>query len=195
MSAVAEKSLLSPEDLLSLPDEKNFELIEGELLERNMGVLSSWVAIQLLKVLGEYGDKEPLGWFLGSDAGYQCFPHSPRTVRKPDVSFVRKGRFPDEQIPEGWARLAPDLAVEVVSPNDVMYELDDKVTEYRKVGVPLIWIVNPRARTVHVYRPNGPIIVLSEGDELSGEDVLPGFVCPVAAIFPPRPAPADAPAQ
>jgi Uma2 family endonuclease len=186
MCAVAEKPQLSPDELLALPDEKRFELIDGELVERNMGVLSGWVAGQILGLLRQHCQGDQLGWTFPSDAGYQCFPDSPRTVRRPDVSFVRKGRFPGEQLPEGWATIAPDLVVEVISPNDLAYEVDEKIQEYRGVGIPLIWIVNPHTRTVLVHHSRGSVAFLREEDELSGEEVIPGFRCPVSAIFPPE---------
>jgi Uma2 family endonuclease len=95
-------------------------------------------------------------------------------------------------LPEGWARIAPDLVVEVISPNDLAYEVDEKVEEYGRVDVPLTWVVNPHTRTVVVHRADGSISRLREGDELSGESVIPGFRCPVSAIFPPAPPPVQA---
>jgi Uma2 family endonuclease len=123
---------------------------------------------------------------LQADSGYQCFPHDPGLVRKPDVSFVRRGRFPGDVLPKGWATIPPDLAVEVVSPNDRAYELDEKLGDYRKVDVPLVWVIYPESRTVMVYRRDGSVSLLLEDDELSGEDVIPGFRCPIREIFPPR---------
>ena len=73
-----------------------------------------------------------LGWALQSDSGYQCFPHQPSLVRRPDVSFVKAGRFPRGMLPKGWSRIAPDLAIEVVSPNDTVYDLEEKLEDYRQ---------------------------------------------------------------
>ena len=119
------------------------------------------------------------------DAGYRCFPHRPRLVRKPDVSYIRPGRLPNERIPRGDIPLAPDLAIEVVSPNDLYNEVDVKVSEYLDVGVALVWVVNPEARTAIVYRSDGSARRLREGDEIDGGDVLPGFRCRVGDFFPP----------
>ena len=80
---------------------------------------------------------------MQADAGYQCFPHDPGLVRRPDASFVKAGRFPGDVLPKGWAKSPPDLAVEVVSPNDLVYELEEKLSDYRKAGVPLIWVIGP----------------------------------------------------
>jgi Uma2 family endonuclease len=78
------------------------------------------------------------------------------------------------------------LAVEVVSPKDQVYELDWKLADYRKVRVPLVWVINPELRTVTVYQIDRPIRLLFEDDELSGEDIIPGFRCPIREILPPR---------
>ena len=179
----------TPEDLLAMPDGKNFELVDGRLVELNMGILAGWVAGELIRVLGNHCHQHHLGWLLpGGDAGYQGFPDSARTVRKPDVSFVRHGRFSGEQLPGGYARLAPDLAVEVVSPNDKYEEVDEKIEEYLRAGVRLVWIISPQNHTIRVYRLNGSSHSLRETDELDGEDVVPGFRCPVRDLFPQPPA-------
>jgi Uma2 family endonuclease len=123
---------------------------------------------------------------LPADNGYQCFPHRPGLVRRPDVSFVRYGRLPGEVLPKGWIKIPPDLAVEVVSPNDGADELDEELEDYQDVGVPLIWVIYPQSRTVTVYRDDGSVSRLRESDELSGEDVIPGFRCAVRELFPPR---------
>src|SRR6478752_2222034 len=111
MSAVADKPKLSPEELLSMPDEKSYELIDGELVERNVSYYSSWVGGRLFQRLAEFVEGRDLGWVAPADAGFQCFPDSPRTVRRPDVSFIRRDRLPDGPPLEGWMTLAPDLAV------------------------------------------------------------------------------------
>lgn len=183
----------TPEDLLTMPDGKNFELVNGRLVERHMGLLAGWVGGELLRLLGNHCSQHRLGWiFPGGDAGYQGFPGSPRTVRKPDVSFVRHGRFDADQVPAGYARLAPDLAAEVISPNDEYEEVIEKIEEYLRAGVRLVWIISPRNHLVHVYRANGSVHVLRENEELGGEDVVPGFGCPVRDLFPqPRTTTAD----
>jgi len=98
---------------------------------------------------------------------------------------VRRERFSPEHLLEGFLRIHPDLAVEVLSPNDTAYEIDEKVEEYLAAGVPLVWVVNPEKRIVEIHRKDGTVSKLRSTDEISGEDVLPGFRCPVAAFFPP----------
>ena len=90
MSAVTTKTEYTPEDLLAMPDGERYELVNGVLVERHMGLLSEWIAGRLHYHLTAFCESHPSGWvFTGGDAGYQGFPGSPRTVRKPDVSFVR----------------------------------------------------------------------------------------------------------
>jgi Uma2 family endonuclease len=185
-TAVTTQTQYTPEDLLAMPDSKSYELVGGQLVERNMGLESSWVAGELHYQIRRYCEKHEVGWPLLPDAGYQCFPHDPGLVRKPDVSFVKFGRFPGGVLPKGWAKIVPDLVVEIVSPNDSVYELDDKLDDYQKVAVPLIWVINPKSRAVRVHRADGSVSFLHENDELSGEDVIPGFRCPITEFLPKR---------
>jgi Uma2 family endonuclease len=189
MNAVAEKLTTTPDELLAMPDEKDFELVDGQRVERNVGSMSSWVGGRLYRLLSEYRDTHALGLVWPADNGFRCFPDDPNQVRKPDVSFVRRGRLADDRPPDGYVTVAPDLAVEVLSPNDLALEVDHKITEYLGAGVGLVWVVNPEARAVRVHRADWTVAWLRESDELSGEGVLPGFACRVDAIFPPTAAP------
>jgi Uma2 family endonuclease len=174
---------VTPEQLLAMPDGDLYELVDGVLVELNTDMSSSYVAMRLGHLLSSFLGNPPRGWLMGADCGYQCFPHRPKLVRKPDVSFIRLGRFPEELAPAGYIRFPPDLAVEVLSPNDLSYDTDVKVSEYLGVGVPLVWVINPDQRRVLVYRAGGPIGGAFEDGELDGESVLPGFRCPVRELF------------
>lgn len=174
---------ITPEDLLAMLNGDEYELVNGELVERHMGAESSWIASNLTWLFGcLFGRKRP-GHFFTTDCGYQCFADDPGKVRKPDVSFVRFGRFPNERVPKGYIRIAPDLAVEVLSPNDLADEAEAKVEEYLDAGVQLVWVISPKAETVTVYRANRSAVKLHDEDELSGENVLPGFRCKVSDLF------------
>ena len=192
-AAVETETRYSPEDLLAMPDGKSYELVDGQLVQRKMGIESDWVAGRLHSRLDRFCEEHELGWALQSESGYQCFPHEPGRVGKPAVSFVRYGRFPGGVLPRGWARVRPDLAVEVVSPKDVVEELDEKVSDYQKAGVPLVWVVYITSRVVMVYRGDGSVSRLQEFDELLGEEVIPGFRCLFREIFPRREPLAEAP--
>ena len=117
-TATATEARYTPEDLLAMPDGKSYELVDGRLVERNMGAKSSRVGGRLHLRLDPFCEEHNLGIVWPADNGYQCFPHAPGLVRKPDVSFVRSGRLPGDIEPDGWVKIPPDLAVEVVSPND-----------------------------------------------------------------------------
>jgi Uma2 family endonuclease len=188
MSIVQTNREITPEDLLTLPDADGYELVNGTLVERNMGGMSSWVGGRVHYLLSHHCIAHSLGWVFPSDASYQCFPDKPKQVRLPDVSVVRRGRFPEEAPPEGHIRLAPDLVVEVVSPNDLFSEIDEKVDDYLRAGTPLVWVLNPPLRILYVYRRDGSGNRLRDGEKVTGEKVLPGFECAVAALFPPTPA-------
>ena len=192
-TAVATNTRYTPEDLLAMPDGQSYELVGGKLEERPMGVESSWVAGRIIVRLGQFSEEHKSGWVLPADSGYQCFPHDPGMVRRPDASFVKTGRFSGDVLPKGWAKVPPDLAIEVVSPNDLISKLEEKLNDYRKVGVPLIWVINPDSRTAMVYRRDGSISRLEDHDELSGEDIVPGFRCPLREILPPVARPEEAP--
>jgi Uma2 family endonuclease len=182
----------TPEDLLAMPDGKSYELVGGQLVERKMGAESSRVGTRLSSRLDLFCDEHNLGIVWGADNGFQCFPHDPSLVRKPDVSFVKIGRLPGNVEPDGWVKIPPDLAVEVVSPNDSAEELEEKLADYRKARIPLVWVIYPKARMAKVLRLDGPPSELWEDDELSGEDIVPGFRCSLREILPRR-APAEEP--
>lgn len=190
MNAITEPQLFEPEDLLRMPDGHRFELIDGRLRERRMGGRSSLIGAEIIYRLQDYVRPHRSGHVFDSEAGYQCFPHRPRQVRFADASFIRRGRLPGEVPFEGHTLIAPDLAVEVVSPNDNAQELEEKLQDYFSAGVPLVWVFYPRTRTVYVYQPDGSARWLNADQELTGEPVLPGFRCRVGDLFPP-PAPAE----
>jgi len=126
-----------------------------------------------------------LGTVWPADNGFQCFADAPDKVRKPDVSFIRRERLDPNAVPEGFITIVPDLVVEVLSPNDRAVPVARKVDEYLRAGVPLVWVVNEDLRQVWVHRADRTVTVLSDGDELTADGVLPGFRCPVADFFPP----------
>lgn len=183
MSTASPQTRITPDDLLAMPDEKNYELVDGELVERTMGNESGWSAGQLYRRLSDFCDQNDSGWVLGAETGYRCFSDDPNRVRKPDVSFVRKGRLPGERVARGYDSLPPDLAVEVISPNDLYGQVNIKVEEYLGAGVRLVWVIDPDSRTAHIHRADREMSRIHEDDDLDGEDVLPGFTCRLGDIF------------
>jgi Uma2 family endonuclease len=177
------KARYTADDLLALPDEKNFELVDGVLVERPMGSESSWIGGEIFGRIRDLCGSQGVGWVWPADNGIQCFSGSEYKVRKPDVMFVRKERL--NRMPRGYLRIPPDLVVEVVSPHDIAEEVRRKVEEYRTAGVRLVWVVWPGNRLIDVYTPDGTSVRLGENDALSGNDVVPGFRCKVSEVFPP----------
>ncbi len=174
---------VTPEELLVLPDGKLFELVDGELLEKNVSGLSSYVGGRLYRALSEFCD-QGAGFVFPSDCGFQCFPEDPDRVRKPDVSFVAGDRIAADEIGRGWIRTRPDLVVEVVSPNDVASELHEELADYASAGVPVVWVVYPESATAVVHRPDGTGLTLPRPVELTGEGPLDGFHCTLADLLP-----------
>lgn len=183
----AARSRVTADELLAMPNAKNFELVNGELVERNMGWESEFFGSNLQGLLWDYCRKHACGWVNGSSAGYQCyeeaFPDDPDRVRKPDVSFIAVERIPVNAVPDGHCEIVPDLAAEVISPNDLYHEVEAKVDEYLQAGVRLVWVVHPKKKTIRIHRANGTIQDLHLNDELSGEEVITGFRCPVSEVF------------
>lgn len=183
-AAVLEDEWIDADAPRPLDVPKGYELIDGELVEMpDMCAKSSWVWTELYFQLRSFLAKSKLGIAAGSDASYACWPDRPKHVRKPDVSFIR---CDSEQfiLPDVNYQVAPDLVVEVISPNDLASELDEKVQEFLDAGTCLFWIVNPVLRTVLIRRADGTLQLLNDPAELSGEGVLPGFKVALADFLP-----------
>ena len=176
-------AVIEPEDLLRMPEGDRYELIDGIPREKPMGAESDEIASTLNTLLKNFVRQHRSGHVYGSQTGYRCFPGQPKRVRKPDTSFVAAGRLPNDKTPKGDIDIAPDLVVEVVSPNDSYEEMAIRVGDFKSAKVPLIWVVSPETRTVLVRRLDGTCAELDATGTLSGENVLPGFTCTVAELF------------
>ena len=161
-----------------------------------MGWESSRIGCRLVCFLQVHADAHQLGWVNGPDAGYQCYeevyPDDPDRVRKPDASFIRLERLSPDDRPDGHCDIVPDLVAEIISPNDTAYDVREKTEEYLRAGVRLVWVIDPHAKQVDVHRADGSVQKLYEHEELSGEDVVPGFQLRVAELFRVPTAPAKA---
>ena len=174
----------TPEELLTITRDAIFELVDGELVEKAMSVEASWIAGQAQWFLESFVREKQLGWVFPPDCGYQCFGSSAKKVRKPDVSFVTREKLPERRFTGGYAKFAPDLAIEVISTHDTMEEVELKIEEYLKAGTRSVWVVHPRARVIDVYRGDGTVLRLRENDIVSEPELLPGFSCPVKELLP-----------
>jgi Uma2 family endonuclease len=184
MTTVAHK-LITAEEFMKMPepaDGSRQGLVEGVIVtlpppKGKHGVCCSRVG----RRVGNFVEANRLGHVTSNDAGFVS-ARDPDTVRGPDVGYWSKERV--AEVPDGYFQVAPDLAVEVVSPDDSHTRLQNKVRHYLKVGVRMVWLVDPELRIVTIYRTPNEARTLEEKDTLSGDDVLPGFSCPVAELFP-----------
>lgn len=176
--------LLTADDLWNMPDHGGHrELVKGEL--RDMapaGFEHGAVGMNLATALANFVRAHDLGVVVAAETGF-ILSRNPDTVRAPDLGFIRKSRIPADGLTVQYWPGAPDLAVEVISPWDKNYEVDEKVEDYLAAGTQLVWVVNPRRKRVTVYQPGIPEQILTVADTLDGQDVVPGFRCPVKDIF------------
>jgi len=172
------------EQLLHMPDDGyRYELIAGELKKMPpAGFEHGACGGQLDAILGHYIREHDLGAIFLAETGF-LLARDPDTVRAPDIAFLRKERLGERKRGEAFFPGAPDLAVEVVSPGDTLREVDEKVESWLAAGAAMVWVVNPKWRSVTVYRSPTDIKVLTANYELDGQDVVPGFRCRVGDIF------------
>ena len=186
---------LTPDDLLRMAEAgKGYELIDGRLEEKEMSARSSRIGVRVVYKLETHCETVSPIWVFGPDGGFQCFAAHPGRVRKPDAAVIAFDRMTREQYEEdGFIEIVPDLVVEVVSPNDLAREVNQKRGEWLAAGVSEVWEVYPDTSTVDIYRAGGST-TLHDGDELASPTLLPGFTVPVADLFrvpgPPPQAPA-----
>lgn len=184
MTTATETDLLTAEDLLRFSSEGlRGELIRGVLCEMApAGTRHSRIAIRLGARLLDFAEPRGLGTVTGADHGIRL-ERDPDTVRAPDAAFFSAATMPPDADIPGYAEAVPDLVAEVRSPNDSRYEVHDKARMWLTYGVRLVWVVEPVDRTVQVHRPDHPVETLADDAALDGLDVLPGFTCPLSALF------------
>lgn len=182
--ATTATELMTAEEFARLPDDGyRYELVKGVVHRMSPGSFEpSTISVRIAARLVIFADENGLGAVTGPDGGY-VLERGPDTVRAPDVAFVRADRVPTPEQQQRFAELAPDLAVEVVSPSDSLRDLDQKVQQYLALGVSLVWVFHPKRRTATVHRLGWEPRVLGEGDVLDGEEILPGFRLPLADVF------------
>ena len=177
-------TLLTADDLLRLYSEGvRGELIRG-VLNKTMpvGQEHGEVVINLGTELRNFVKPRRLGRLAASDSGV-WLERDPDTVREPDIAFTSTERMPLDVRITGYAEIPPDLVVEATSPNDRRRDVNAKASMWLRHGVRLVWVVHPETRTVDVHRDGQAAVTLSEDDALDGLDVLPGFSCPLRAVF------------
>ena len=178
------RGLITADELLRLGAEGvRGELIRGALSETMpTGREHGQIAGRLTVRLGSFIESRRLGVYTTSDSGV-WMERDPDTVREPDVAFFSAEKSPPDERVTGYAEVAPDLVVEIVSPSDRLTAVNDKALMWLRYGVRLVWVVHPDERLVDVHRDGHPVVALDESGALDGLDVLPGFSCPVREIF------------
>lgn len=187
MSAVLENlqaKLMTADELLMMPNSRcGYELVRGKLRKyMPSGNIHGIIALRIGRIIGNFVDENDLGIAVAAETGF-IISHNPDTVRAPDAAFIGKEKLAKYGITEKFFPDAPDLAVEVVSPNDRKKDIEEKTRDYLAAGVKLIWIVYPQNKIVAVHRQDNITDILRQTDELDGEDVLPDFRYPLEKIF------------
>ena len=186
-TATTAKKLMTAEefcDWVHQPEQadKWFELVRGEVIELPPPYKPhGFVCIRAGQALMAYADQRGSGYVTCNDSGV-ILERDPDTVRGPDVAFYEDANTFTELHPKD-GEVAPRVAVEVLSPNDRAGKVLRKINDYLRCGVGLVWVIDPEIRTVTVHRPGKAQVELDESQELTGEDVLPGFRCRVADFF------------
>ena len=180
-------------------DDKIYEFVDGQWVEKDApvegqtmpGARHGGIGTRLIIELGTHVKLNQLGGVYGPDTNFQIGNRE----RVPDLAFVSAARIPPEGEPETAWPIAPDLAVEVISPNDSFEQVHRKLREYFAAGVREVWLISMEQRTVMIYHSPvvAGVITLTEDDELTSAALLPGFRCRVAELFKqPAHRPADA---
>ena len=178
------KLSFTAEELLRLPtDGRRMELVKGKVYELPpAGARHGSVAMNIGMLLGAHVRLNGLGRVFAAETGFTVERH-PDTMRAPDAAFVSNLRLPQGELPDGFLELAPDLAVEVVSPSDSRREIQEKAEGWLLAGTHLVWVINPVTRAAMIYRSRGDVQHATEEDYLHGEDVVPGFSCRLGVLF------------
>lgn len=165
-----------------VPEDMRAELVRGELrLIPPPGSEHGLVGADLLIRLGAHVQAQGLG-VVTVGSGY-VLADLPRTVRAPDIGFISASRLPPDIRRKEIARLRPDLAIEIRSPSETPSRLEEKLEDYRAVGIPLVWVVDPERQTVTVIVNGRETVVLHRNDILDGDSIVAGFSVRLSEIF------------
>ena len=179
------QELLTADELLRLYSQGvRGELIRGVLCKTmSVGQEHGEIVLNLGARLWIFVDAQKLGRLVASDSGV-WLERDPDTVREPDIAFFSIEKIPPGVRVTGYSETVPDLVVEVHSPSDSMREVNDKARMWLSYGVRLVWVVHPDTHTVDVHHQEHSVSTLTEEDALDGMDVLTGFSCAIADLFP-----------
>ncbi len=182
MTLASDQKIWTDAEFMALPDGDRYELINGELITvGNSGMEHGNLGAFLAGAIEFHVRSRKLGATCDSST---AFTMKSGNRRSPDVSFVSRERLQGlKRLPKGYLQGAPDLAVEIISPSNTFEEIHNKIVEYFDNGSRLVWVVHPDEKSVLVYHQPEPDRLLTTSDYLNGEDVIPDFSLPVAALF------------
>ena len=159
-------------------DYESYEFVEGELRPMSTPTMEHGrIGVNIIVLLHPHVKANKLGKVYSIETTFQVG----KSGRKPDVAFLSQEHIPEDE--RQASSIPPDLAVEIVSPSDTLYDVQEKAFEYLDAGTQLVWVVEPVGQTVTVYRSRTDIKTLTVKDTLTGEDAIKGFQCSVAEIF------------
>ena len=172
-------------DLIARSDEENrYELVRGDLLMMSpASPVQGRYSGRLTAALSAYVDDHDLGEVYTAEPGFKLQPEPDVVIRAPDVAFVRKDQIPPADQQSGFWPLAPDLAVEIISPSETATSIQDKVQDYLAAGTRLVWLVYPLHYIVTEYRSLDIVRHYNYEDSLDGGDVIPGFRYELKKLF------------
>lgn len=175
--------LATERDLVEIHDHEDrlYELVDGVLVEKTVGAYESYLAAELVRLLGNHAVENNLGVVLGADGMMRL---AAGLVRIPDVSFISHDHWSHEDVSrQPIADLVPDLAVEVISQSNTREEMEEKLRDYFDAQARLVWYVYPAAKEVRVYESPERYSVVKQDEILDGGDVLPGFSLELCRYF------------
>lgn len=176
-----QEKLITGDELLAMGDLGPCELVEGRIVP--MSLTSSNHALlegEIHARLWNFNQQRKAGWLLVGESGVYT-ERNPDSVRGMDVAFISKARHPARPI--GFLEIAPELIVEIISPNDRWRDVQEKLEEYFAIGVDVVWVVEPSKRQLFVYHDVDQLTRLTIADTVRGEGVLEGFELPLAELF------------
>lgn len=164
---------------VAFEDDLDYEVVDGQEEAKMAGAKHGEICAQITGELFSYLKRNKTGRLYSSNTTFQIGGNE----RMPDVAFVTSARIPADGAPTSKWEIPPDLAIEVISPNDVWEKVNDKVREYFAAGVQQVWLVSQKAEEVTVYDSPTQIRVVTAAEDLTSETLLPGFRCHVADLF------------